>query len=155
MIRGLRSRHRWTFVVQGLVLPIGLGLALGSRASVPANSNSPQSGAANAAPSEPPAREVQLKTGLVELRLRLWNALADGTRVLELTPVHDLELPDVLVYWAESDATDELPKNGVLLGSLAGTQARRFVLTKLVHGGRLYLYSLAHQELVTSVELEP
>ncbi len=154
MIRRLRSRHRETFIVLGLALPIGLGLALGSRTSVPASAAVNRGDVTVALPSEAPAHDKLLKSGEVELRARVWNAAADGTRVLELTPERDLELPDVLVYWAESGAPDELSMKRVLLGSLAGTQSRRFSLSKDVHGGHLYLYSLARQQLVASLEFD-
>ena len=152
MIRGLRARHRWTFAGLALALPIGLGLALSSRSSVPASA--PRAEAAVALPNAAPASDAIVKSGQAEMRVRVWNSGADGARVIELSPKQDLESPDVLVYWSESDARDALPPNAILLGSLAGIQQRRFALSKSVHGGRLYLYSLAHQELVASLEFE-
>ena len=148
MIRRLRSRHRATFVFLALALPVGLGLALTSRKSVPPGEIAAQ------ASLGVPARDETVKLGAIELRLRLWNTGAGNSRVLELTPRRDPELPDVLVYWSASEETTGLPAQSVLLGSLAGTQSRRFALPSDVRGGRLYLYSLAHQELAASVEFE-
>lgn len=142
------------FISLAIVLPLGLGLALSSRTSVPASANAPRGDASAIAPDSAPASDTLAKSGALEFRLRIWNAAVNGARVLELTPKRDLESPDVLVYWADSEAAKDLPANSVLLGSLAGTQARRFTLSKDVHGGRLFLYSLAHQELVANLEFD-
>ena len=151
MIQRLRAQHRATFALLAIVLPIGLWAALGSRRAVPAAAVPSESAGL---PETPPARDEIVTAGTTRLRLRVWPATKDGRRVLELTPEQDPELPDVLIYWTNSDATDELPPDCTLLGSLAGAQARRFTLAAEVRRGRLVLYSLAHQEIVASLEFE-
>ena len=67
-----------------------------------------------------------------------------------------LKVPDLLVYWHMGDApSDQLPDNGFLLGSLAGTDVHQYVLpdTALHVDGQLILYSLAHQEVVGTAGL--
>ncbi|HTF88440.1 MAG TPA: hypothetical protein VK843_08525 [Planctomycetota bacterium] len=155
MIRSLRSRHRRTFVLLAVVLPIGLAMAFSSRVSVPASPSVPQADRLVARPIDAPVRDAVVTSARAQLRLRIWSPGTDGTRVLELTPRRDLELPDVLVYWSATDSNEGLPAKSLLLGSLAGTEARLFSLPKEARGGRLFLYSLAHQELVASLELEP
>lgn len=154
MIRRLRKQHLASFGLLACVLPVGIALALTSRQAVPASPSSvAEYGIANA-PSDVPARDLAFEAGPLSLRLRLWSAAAGRGRILELTPQRDPEQPDLLVYWADSQATNELPKSCVLLGSLAGTQVRRFELPAEVRAGRLYFYSLAHQELVATSEFE-
>jgi len=157
MIRELRARHRAVFAVLAVGLPIGLGFALASRGSVPPispGSPGPIEAAAGV-PSGTPEVDTRARAGDVELRVRMWRPEADGAVALELRAARDLELPDVLVYWADSDQARELPPNAVLLGPLAGTRARCWRLPRRAPGvaGRLYLYSLGHQELAASLEL--
>lgn len=154
MILRLRSQHRTTFAMLAIVLPVGLGLAFASRKSVPPSMNVPREGSLLQASRDPPVRDAIVTAGAASVRLRLWAADSKGSRLLELTPQRDLELPDVLVYWARSEEVRELPRESVLLGSLAGTQTRRFTLPDRASDGRLYLYSLAHQQLVASLEFE-
>ncbi len=154
MIRRLRINHRATFGALAVVLPIGLTLALTSRIQVP-SSNAPGLPQIGVLPtSGAPLRDMTLDAGPLQFRLRLWDGAVGGHRILELTPKRDPQLPDLLVYWANSEETGQLPTPCVLLGALAGTQMRRFVLPAEVLGGRLYFYSLAHQELIASQEFD-
>ena len=89
----------------------------------------------------------------------LWSALSirtsaytrDGVVIVELAPLRDPLLPDLLVYWAPGGPGDRLPDGARLLGRLAGTATRRFALPAA--GGRLHLYSLGHARLVDSAAL--
>ena len=152
MIRALRVRHRITFAVLALALPLGLAAALSSRQQVP-RLNAHHNGNVAQPDMHASVRDSIVGFDGIVLSLRTWNE--NGLRTLEIRPQRDLEQPDVLVYWADSTKTSGLPEPSVLLGALAGTQPRRFTLPREVHGGRLYLYSLGHQELIGSLEFEP
>ncbi len=158
MIHRLRSQHRSTFVLLAMVLIVGLVLALGGRKAAPTDPRA-QGEPSILEPAAPELRAGVMRTEAIELRWRLWEAGATVGRILELTPARDLQRPDLLVYWSDSGASDELPLQSLLLGSLAGVQTRRFVLpagkSESKRGGRLYLYSLAHQELIATLEVAP
>ncbi|MEO6710862.1 MAG: hypothetical protein ABI054_12765, partial [Planctomycetota bacterium] len=109
MIRSLRSRHRRTFVLLAVILPIGLAMAFASRVSVPASPSVPRGARLVGRPTEAAVRDVVVTSARAELRLRIWSPAADGARVLELTPQQDLESPDVLVYWSATDSNEGLP----------------------------------------------
>ena len=98
----------------------------------------------------------------------LWGELAIITRLhangapasrlaVELHPEAYLKTPDVLVYWHTDTPAAEgvVPDGAYLLGTLAGTRARRFALpdTALHTDGHLILYSLAHQQTIATAML--
>jgi hypothetical protein len=142
--RALRTGHRGVWIALALLLPLLLVAALRARQPVPPG-----------APLEPaPATATGAPVHDVH---GLWDQAAIDTRawrdarglVLELEPRRDLQRPDVLVYWAAGGPPDRLPDDAHLLGTLAGTQRRQFVLPGN-GAARLYLYSLGHQEIVTT-----
>jgi hypothetical protein len=63
----------------------------------------------------------------------------------------------MLVYWHLQPAiqTDRLPDDAYLLGALAGTQKRRFILPEpaMTQDGSLILYSLAHHKIIAATLL--
>ena len=98
-------------------------------------------------------RELPELWGELELETRLVST-SDGARAIELTPRVDLQRPDTLLYWQPAGAT-ELSDGSLLLGSVAGTQRRRFALPARAgdEPGTLVLYSLGHSEVVATAEL--
>jgi hypothetical protein len=153
VIARLRRRHRAIFGALALCLPVALVAALEARRDVPQNVRL-EHGGIPGFDGRVKVSESQTLVRGVGMRTRTWDDNRLARRVLELTPERDLELPDVLVYWAPSEATEELPQDGILLGVLAGAQQRRFALPREAVGGRLYWYSLAHQELIASAEFD-
>jgi hypothetical protein len=88
-------------------------------------------------PAEP---QVVLEFGALRVAAR-----HAGSRLV-LQPLDDPRAPDVVVIWSAGARED-----GVLLGALAGTQPREFVLPG--PRGVLFLDSLGHDELLGSAEL--
>ena len=167
MIAGLRARHRASFVALAVLLPCALAATLVSRREV-APSLAPSRGTPGlapsrgtpglAAPASPPTRAGVSRQGGVEVHTR--EGLDAG--VVELAAPRDLALPDVLAYWSSARPEGELPNPCTLLGSFAGTAPRCFELppdarvTSAGAGrGWISLYSLGHQEVVWTWELQP
>jgi hypothetical protein len=158
MIQPLRRRHRWMTAALAIILPIAFVAGLAVRKPLPATEN---------VPSAVPSTSTEFSQVLFE-KGDLWNDLAISTRVLadqlptthlavELQPRVYLKIPDILVYWhpqPSSDA-DKLPEGSYLLGALAATEKRCFVLpdSALVHDGIIMLYSLAHQKKIAAAKL--
>lgn len=147
MIARLRRRHRIATIALAVLMPPALAIALASRSEVPIG-------------TLPRVLAVEATGGAARWsRDDLWSALPIRTRgfagaggpLVELSPLRDPLLPDLLVYWAAAGAGDPLPDGARLLGRLAGTAPRRFALPAA--GGRLYLYSLGHARLVDSAAL--
>ncbi len=147
VIARLRRRHRVATLALAVLMPPALAIALASRSAAPIQALPPA--LADAAPSGAPRWS----------RDDLWSALPVRTRgfagdagaLVELAPLRDPMLPDLLVYWAAGGGSDRLPDGARLLGRLAGTDVRRFAVPAA--GGRLYLYSLGHARLVDSAAL--
>ncbi len=81
----------------------------------------------------------------------------ESSRVhLTLRPDTPLPSPEVLVYWASKSAS-ELPDDARLLGRLNGVAPRSFIVPEANRGesGHLILYSLAHDEVVETLQLQP
>ena len=153
MIRRLRTRHRWTAIVLWLLLPAAYGVGLVVRPEDPVGQVSaavrPELGGLS---YEDGWRFVQLENGS-ELAMRSIESAQGFVTHVELQPETDLKRPDVLVYWSREAAIGAagLPGDAVLLGSLAGTERRRYPLPSGVAWGEgaLVLYSLGHQELLS------
>jgi hypothetical protein len=123
-------------------------------------SASPPSGAI-----PPPLIETHASGTPLWTRDDLWSALPVRTRgfaspdgvgmLVEVAPLRDPMLPDVLVYWAERGTPERLPDGAHLLGRLAGAAPRHFDVpaAAAAEPGRLYLYSLGHARLVDSAAL--
>jgi hypothetical protein len=142
-----------------VLLPAGLAAGLAVRAPMPSGGTISSALLGSLEPAgEPPFfrwyqrglwGELPIYTELVES--------GDGIVSVILHPVRDLKAPDVLVYWARLPArrgdnlqVERVPEGATLVGSLAGTQPRRYVLPAAAseHNGRLILYSLAHQRVI-------
>jgi hypothetical protein len=79
----------------------------------------------------------------------------DGRMYVEIDPLEPLALPDVLLYWAESESDDALPASAVYIGRLPCWRGCGFVLPAVAttKDGYLIAYSLAHGEVVGSARL--
>lgn len=75
----------------------------------------------------------------------------------ELQPAQALPLPEVLAYWREDGPAHEPGslEDAFLLGTLAGTQPRRWLLPQgaQLGDGHLILYSLPHQKIIAQAGL--
>lgn len=158
MIQRLRQRHRNLFVILAVILPALFLAALATRSSAPRTQEIPLF-LVNETPAFP--RVLLEKDSLWAGHDLLTRVCADQMPpqrlVVELQPRHTFSKPDILVYWHEPAAVsgNQLPENAYLLGALAGTQLRRFVLpeaARLVEG-KLVLYSLAHHQIVATTML--
>ena len=153
MIHELRRRHRlWTSAL-ALLLPLGLILGLLSRTPPAIQEDVPQAVLPALADEGRLVWEREDLWSKAEITTRLRSS-ASGAAV-ELAPRVDLRLPDVLVYWSLADSDGSLPDDAHLIGRLDGTRPGRFALPPAAGAGRgrLYLYSLGHQELVDSASL--
>ena len=155
MIRPLRRRHRVVTVSLALVVPALFAAGLAVRTpSTPAM-------------DELPAALLHQEPELPELVLDrddLWQGLDLPTRigrgaegaVIEIGIEGGLGKPDVLLYWSEErPSAGSLPEGAYLVGVLVGNGPTRLRLPDLAieRGGHLLLYSLGHQELLSSAEL--
>ena len=147
MIAPLRRRHRVVVTLLLIAVPVGLVLALSARPPLPTTETLP-----NALADGPGSGggDVESYDVFGELGIAVRGFHAAGA-VLELTPSQPLARPDVLVYWAETAASDRLPTGAILLGALSD-RARTYSVpaTAASRAGHLVLYSLAHQEVVAS-----
>ncbi len=78
------------------------------------------------------------------------NLRTDGERrhQVELVVAHDLEIPDVALFWLAGDGSDPLGE-GVFLGTVWGPDRRLFALPpEAFEDGNLVLYSMSHKERV-------
>lgn len=155
MNRRLRKRHGRMMAAMGLLLPIGVGLALYARPVIPVESAGLQrravTGADEIATPERAALDASARWSLVDLTLRVWPPTADEAGIVELTSTSSLALPDVLLYWSRLAVLPEkLSGTDFLLGTFFGTHTQRFHLPAgaAPGSGGLILYSLAHDEVI-------
>jgi hypothetical protein len=160
LIRPLRRRHRRTILALAIALPALYAAALAVRPWRPEVTS-----LAGLVPGPPPAGARSLGEwsdlwpGLPITTRRL-RAPA-GAELVELRPRRDLREPGVLLYWrraASGGAGDDtgagLPPDAVLLGAVAGTEARSFALPPGAGGeGELWLWSLGHGRAVGRARL--
>ncbi len=144
----LRRHHRVATIALAVVMPPALALALAVRSGAPTAGALPRAFGVEAASGAERWSRDDLWTALPVRTRGFDGASPDAAPLVELMPLRDPLLPDLLVYWAAGAASDPLPAGAKLLGRLAGIEARRFALPGA--GGRLYLYSLGHARLVDS-----
>lgn len=147
----LRRRHRVATIALAVLMPPALALALAVRGGSHPSDSLPRALVAVAATGAPRWSRDDLWTVTPIRTRRFAGATSEAGSVVELTPLRDPMLPDLLVYWSAAGASDRLPEGAQLLGRLAGTEARHFALPAA--GGRLHLYSLGHARLVDSAAL--
>ena len=151
MNRRLRKRHQLMLTGLALLLPIGFGLALQARPEIPAGGG--RIAALGPAVPQDGTTATQISWGELGIRSRYWAASQERAAVVQLTAAEDLALPDVLLYWSENKE-DALQGDEFLLGSFFGEQTQRYSLPAgATSTGRLFLYSLAHDEVVGTADL--
>ena len=152
MIAPLRRRHRRLIAVLAVVVPVLFVVALTGRPTAPVTADLAAEIAA------PPAGRVESEQGdLFDYPITTRVRSSESGWWVELEPREAIVKPEVLVYWTpeSSAARDRLPSDAFLLGALAGTRPRAFEVPSRALGqaGRLWLYSLGHQEVVDSAAL--
>ena len=77
--------------------------------------------------------------------------------LIELNVLKTIQEPDLLLYWSSEPSEDSsLPTQAHLLGSLANTGVTRFPApAHMMTNGYLLIYSLGHQEVISSTTYEP
>jgi hypothetical protein len=148
MIQPLRNAHRRTFLALAVVLPAILVVGLMAR-----HRNLPVS----ADTFKPPyAIESQkMSVGWQKHPIDTYfymNPVRDGEVAVVLTPKPALDEPDLLLYWADTDAAGADLSRARLLGPFVpGT---RYSLLASERRGQLMLYSLAHNEVIDRAKIE-
>ena len=149
MIAELRRWHRRAFGALAVAVPAILVAAIAARPDVPVNA---------ALPSD--TRPAQVRA----TRQLAWSR-PDVVSSLELTTEGATEIafdsqslatePSVLVYWLDPNDPSDPPSAGRLLGALRGTGRQRIPLPAdaATRGGRLALYSLAHDEVIATATI--
>ena len=155
MIRPLRQRHRRQILVLGVILPLGLGLGLAGRQSVPAVSALPASltpasitlGSITLGSAAGQSNQLFSKRPVV---IRLWNSPAGtGVCAVSFSAAADFIKPDLMVYWVSGPAAriETLPPKAILLGALAAVPMA--LPDEVIHTpGVLVLYSVADGKVV-------
>ncbi|HZS05070.1 MAG TPA: hypothetical protein VFD58_09570 [Blastocatellia bacterium] len=154
MIQPLRQRHRVITTALAFVLPVLFVAGLVVRRQFPS------AGQLQKIRQTDPLLE-NISVGHQELGKGSGIAMYLGSNhsnkeFLELVPSRDPAEPDLLVYWSESEPSSErLPEAAVLLGAMAGSQPKSFPLPEQASAnkGRIILYSLAHQKVITTADL--
>jgi hypothetical protein len=151
MIQPLRTVHRGTFVILAFVLPAVLMAGLGAR-------RLPR-------PSRPQVLELSSSAHLARKSDALWQTHAiqsefytdsnrSGDIQVILHPEHELNEPDVLLYWSVEQPTgDALPAASQLLGPVAASTTFT-VPPGVERGGYLILFSLPYQRLIDIAKVE-
>lgn len=151
MIAELRRVHRFASAALAVAVPVVFAAAIASRPGLPVNTS---------LPSGLPATEVVSTTPLAWSSPGISGELArhaDGRIALDLDARSVATTPDVLVYWLEPDDASDPPESGSLLGSIRGSHRQLIDLPAgaAERGGRLALYSLAHDEIVATSTFAP
>lgn len=133
MISPLRRAHRVMWPIVGVVTATLFVVALRARPEWPVDA-----GSTSAEPAD-----VELAGQSLGLSVRDGEVIA-----VDREGPH---APDRLLYWSADVGAEALPAGGRLLGPVGGP-ARRYALPA-GETGALYLYSLAHGELLASIPL--
>ncbi len=93
---------------------------------------------------------TQLNDGKIQLMVNTFTTLTRGTKfiILEVEPTKTLKIPDPLLYWqAGTEKPTQLSEDAILLGSLAGTSRRSFILPSQASGqkGQLIIFSQGYK----------
>ena len=151
MIRPLRRRHAAMSVVL-LVLLAPAGLLAGVLARPDETLMAGLPSRVYTDPDMPSGRigKASLLVGELEIEVRVWGT--GSSRFVQLRPMGDLQVPDVLVYWTPSAVAAPgapPPTDAVMIGGLGGSRLPSFTLPEAAAdpaaGGSLLLYSLAHK----------
>lgn len=151
MIQPLRTAHRRIFSGLAVVLPAVIALGLSARR--------PMAAAVVMEPRTPASFYLLRKSE------KLWRKHAilseffgesgkPSAIYVSLHPDHPLDEPDVLVYWSNDFVeNDRLPQQAQLLGAFRVDKALPLPVNA-EHQGRLFLYSLAHEQVVDVAKVE-
>ena len=152
MIRSLRIRHRIAWTVLAVGLPVLFLSALASRRPPRSMAAAPNFSTRDLGTWVTIGFQDQM---FGDLPIR-WNQIGDGkppSRAgIELLRSAPLAVPDPLLYWSADRPADDrsLPGTAFLVGMVGTDEVQRFPLPAdaLLKNGALYVYSLAHQEVV-------
>jgi len=145
----LRSRHRLTFAVLGVLLPTVFVAGIVLRRAVPET--------AALSPELSPQIQTFTATGREfgelfsnsPVHVSLWHDIPGDQYAVGFTAAREFAKPDLLVYWNAGQPAEitQLPTQATLLGAFV---AGPLVLPNeaMTAEGSLILYSLANQEVV-------
>lgn len=151
MIQPLRAAHRRAFVALALVLPAILLMGLGAR-------RSRLGPVANATHLQDTGNLVSESSNLWQKHSILSKFYSKPDRRLdryvELLPAHELNEPDLLLYWAANAREGNvLPGDSQLVGTF--NKGRNFLLPLNQEGAsHLVLFSPAHQTVFDAAAVE-
>jgi len=151
MISPLREFHRRAFVGLALVVPAILLIGIGARRRPPASGFS--------ASGLPAIWYVVKQSGnLWQKHTILSTFYSTPARPQDiqvvLAPSHELNEPDLLLYWADdAPPGNALPAEAQLVGAFAAGKAFLLPLNEK-RTGRLVLFSSAHQEVFDTANVE-
>ncbi len=160
MISPLRKRHRLTFLLMSVVLPIVTILGIINRKAPTLKNDLTNVSSQNLTEkfSDEVWSEDALWSDLKSISTRLLSGKNNpNILAVELSIRENLTKPDVLVYWSidkfspGSGPTD----NSFFIGQFNSTRATLYPLPSeaLKSDGYLLLYSLAHREIVATTLL--
>ncbi|SRR5581483_3703033 len=149
MIQPLRTVHRYVFVALAALLPIIVAAALIARHQFPT---------ARPATFSIPQDAIRLKQASAT-----WNKNSFDTEFYSepknpsgvlavLKTRRNLDAPDLLLYWSQSDANSAGLNDARFLGSFVA--GKSYSLPAGTNGGALVLYSLAHRGTIDSARIE-
>jgi len=158
MILSLRRRHRVMMLSLAFILPIAFVAGLIVRQPIPATPDLPVCSTPLSSEGWQLCFEKEDYWPGLPITTRLYANRQSSTQLaMELQPRADLKTPDILVYChpAFSTGTGQLPERAQLLGTLAGTEKRRFILPAAASEQEtsIILYSLAHQKIIAETQL--
>ncbi len=154
MNRRLRSRHRRLMTLLAIGVPVALIAALLARPTMPVMERLPDLGGSSTDHGDTrviAAENVSIDAALMRFELLLTSS-APLRYAVGISPQagEAVRAADVLVYWTDAPPADAVPAGAQLLGTLGGTQSRRFALPAAARpgNGRLVFYSLGQQRLI-------
>ena len=149
MIQSLRTVHRHAFIALAAMLPIILAAALIARHRIPAVGPTIFSIPQDAIRLRQASATWNKNSFDTELYSEPKNP---GGVLIVLKTRHNLDAPDLLLYWSQFDVNSAGLNDARLLGPfIAG---KSYSLPAGTNGGALVLYSLAHREMVDSARIE-
>jgi hypothetical protein len=150
MILSLRQRHRRTFAVIGVLLPLAFVAGIVARRTVPEISMLPPALSTTSAQTfTATGYERDDAFDNAPVKIRLWRDLSTGQFAVGFGAPKDFVKPDLIAYWITGQPTNrtELPTNAILLGSFVATTLPLPAEAATAEGS-LILFSLADQEIV-------
>ena len=149
MIQPLRTVHRQAFIALAALLPMIVAAALIARHQFPT---------LRPATSRIPQDAIRLKQASAtwtknSFDTEFYSEAKNPSGVLAVLKTRrDLDAPDLLLYWSQSEANSSDLNAARLLGSFVA--GKSYSLPAGTDGGTLVLYSLAHREIVDSARIE-